>query len=77
MRFTRKGDILYVFYLKRPAGRSLRVPGVQAAEGTRIGLLGSTARCSLEQQGPDLMVEVNGAIPESCVPGIRLIPAPG
>ena len=77
VRFTRKGDILYVFYLKRPAGRSLRVPGVQAAVGTRIGLLGSTARCSLEQQGPDLMVEVEGAIPESCVPGIRLIPVPG
>ncbi len=76
VRFTRQGDSLYVYYLKRPAGTALRVPGVRAAAGTKVVLLGSSAKASYQQKGPDLVVQISGAIPVSHALGIRLTPLP-
>ncbi len=76
VRFTRKDDAVYVFYLKRPAGNELIVPAVYAKEGSQISVLGSQARTSYQQQGTDLKVKVEGEVPANYAMGLKISPAP-
>jgi alpha-L-fucosidase len=76
VRFTRKADTVYVFYLKRPQGQTLTIPFVYAKEGTSISVLGSDAKATFSQQGPDLMVSLSGHIPETPALGLKITPQP-
>ena len=76
VRFTRKGDAVYAFYLKRPAGNQLTIPAVYAREGSRISVLGSSAQASYQQQGTDLKVKLEGELPSAYALGLKITPAP-
>ena len=62
VRFTKKGDSVYAFFLNRPAGNRLTLPGIQSVEGTRIAVLGSNLKTSFQQQGTDVVVDVAGKL---------------
>jgi alpha-L-fucosidase len=76
VRFTRKADAVYVFYLKRPAGNELTIPAVYLKEGSRLTILGSPASLSHQQQGTDVKVKLEGAAPTEYALGLRITPAP-
>lgn len=75
VRFTRKDDSIYVFFLKRPNGDTLTVPKVYAREGTKISVLGSSEQAPFAQQGPDLRVTV-GNLPRTLAVGLKITPVP-
>jgi alpha-L-fucosidase len=76
VRYTRKEESLYVFFLGRPQGSSLRVPSVRAAAGAKVAVLGSTAPCSISQRDNELMIESKGDLPQSETVVARITPAP-
>ncbi len=76
VRFTRKADAVYVFYLKRPPGPTLTIPSVFAKDGTAISVLGSDAKATFSQRGPDLLVSLTGAVAETAALGVKITPAP-
>jgi alpha-L-fucosidase len=76
IRFTRKADAVYAFYLKWPRGQTLTIPSVYAKEGTSISVLGSDAKATFSQRGPDLMVTITGNIPETAALGLKITPPP-
>ncbi|HVT95846.1 MAG TPA: alpha-L-fucosidase [Bryobacteraceae bacterium] len=76
LRFTRKDDSVYAFFLKRPPDGSLTIPAVYAREETRISALGSAAKIAWAQHGPGLKLTVEGALPETEALCLKLTPAP-
>jgi alpha-L-fucosidase len=76
LRFTRKEDSLYVFFLGRPNGDTLRVPSVRATDGSKVRLLGSTAPCFISQKDNDLMIESTGEVLQRDAVVARITPAP-
>ncbi|MDQ2839509.1 MAG: alpha-L-fucosidase [Acidobacteriota bacterium] len=76
VRFTKKGDALYVFFLNRPAGNVLAVPGVKAADATRVEILGGPAETHVRQAGQSLAIHVKGGLPESYALGVKITPLP-
>jgi len=75
VRFTHKGDSLYAFYLERPEGPQVTVPGVIAAEGTSVRVLGAGTETKWAQQGGDVVVET-GRAPGPYAMGLRITPVP-
>lgn len=76
IRFTRKGDSLYAFFLKKPAGNSLTVPGVHVKPGSSVAVLGSPQlKTTHSQEGANLKVKVEGTLPESYALGLKMTPA--
>ncbi len=76
LRFTKKGDSVYAFFLHRPQGNTLTIPAVYAREGTQISILGSNAKATYQQQGTDVKLKVDGSLPETYALGIKLTPTP-
>jgi alpha-L-fucosidase len=76
VRFTRKGESLYAFFLDRPAGQSVTVPGVQAGENTKVQVLGASAPSAWKQNGRDLAVDIAQVKPGPYALGLKLTPAP-
>jgi alpha-L-fucosidase len=76
VRFTRKGESLYAFFLNRPQGQSATVPGVQAAENTKVQVLGASATSAWKQNGRDLAVDIAQAAPSPYALGLKVTPAP-
>jgi alpha-L-fucosidase len=76
VRFTRKGDSLYVFFLERPQGPRISIPGATAANGMQARVLGTAADSSWEQKGSDIVVDIASILPGPYALGVRLTPAP-
>ena len=75
VRFTTKGDSLYVFFLQRPSG-ALTVPSVRAKDGSKIEILGAPGTNSISQQGNSLRIEPGGALPDSLALTAKITPIP-
>jgi alpha-L-fucosidase len=74
MRFTRKGDSLYVYVLEPALGSALVVPEVTAPAGMRAQVLGRSEALEWKQKGPDLNFATPGGLPPQFA--VRLTPAP-
>lgn len=75
VRYTRKGNSLYVFLLSRPQGSTVTIPGMRAADGTRIAALGGSGEVKWKQSGSDLSLEIGRPAGEYAL-GLKLTPAP-
>ena len=76
VRFTRKDESLYAYFLDRPNGPSVTVPGVQAAENTKVHVLGTSTPSAWKQNGRDLTIDISQAAPGAYALGLKLTPAP-
>jgi alpha-L-fucosidase len=76
VRFTRKGDSVYAYLLERPASNSFVIPGVLAAEGSRVRILGSDIDSEWTQKGRDLEVTARSIPSGAYALGVRITPEP-
>ena len=77
VRFTRKGNSLYVYVQTKPGSTSVSIPGVASANGTKVRLLGADADSEFKQQGQQLIVSTNrGAGLKGFATGLRITPLP-
>ena len=74
-RFTSKDDSLYAFLRDRPASQTLSVPGLIAAPGTRVRVLGQNVDSKWRQEGNSILIDASGANDKFTV-GVRLTPQP-
>jgi len=75
IRFTRKGESLYVFLQKRPSGGPVTLPGLQGPSGMKVRLLGG-GEVAWKQAGADIVLESAAGVGGQSALGIRLTPAP-
>jgi alpha-L-fucosidase len=75
VRFTRKGNALYAFLLARPATPSFTVPGVTAAPGMKVRLLGG-GDLAWKQSASGVIVDAPSALPGEHAWALRMTPAP-
>jgi len=75
VRYTRKGNSLYVFLLSRPQGSTVTIPRLHAADGTRVTALGGSDEIKWKQNGNDLSLEIGRPAGEYAL-GLKLTPAP-
>jgi alpha-L-fucosidase len=76
VRFTQKGNDLYAFFLDRPQGAQVTVPGVTAANGTSVRVLGAGADAKWKQKGSGVVIDLAPFKPGPLALGIRFKPAP-
>jgi alpha-L-fucosidase len=77
VRFTHKGDSLYVYVQTKPGATSLTIPGIAAANGTKIRVLGAVSDSEFKQQGQGVSVSLkNGAGLSGYATGLRITPVP-
>jgi len=74
IRFTRKQESLYAFFLDRPKNSELVLPGVMARDGMRAKILGRNGSVHWKQRGRDLALVAEGELPVQFA--VRLTPAP-
>ena len=75
VRFTQKGNAVYAFSEKRPSD-SLILPGVIAAEGTQVRILGSDSNSEWQQRGQDLAVSIKAPLQGDFAVGVKITPEP-
>ncbi len=75
VRFTKKGNALYAFLLSRPATAKLTVPGLTAAPGMKVRLLGG-GDLKWTQSGSDVIVDAPSRLPGEHALALRMTPAP-
>jgi alpha-L-fucosidase len=76
VRFTLKAGSVYAYLLQRPTSTSFVIPGVLAAENSRVRILGAGADCEWKQKGRDLEVSSRSLPPGSYAVGVRITPEP-
>ena len=77
VRFTTKGNSLYVFVQTKPGSSSISIPGIAAASGTKVRVLGTAADSEFKQQGQELVVSTKlGSGLSGYATGLRITPAP-
>jgi alpha-L-fucosidase len=78
VRFTQKAGALYAFFLKGGTGKTLLLPGVKAAAGSKAQILGSRAELAVSggQDGTMLTYKESSTIPESLALTVKITPAP-
>jgi len=76
VRFTHKGNSLYVAFLNRPEGNTLTVPVVRSAAGTTARILGTSSKIAISQREKDLVLNAQGELPKSYAHVAKLTPAP-
>ena len=74
IRFTRKDDSAYAFLLDRPKSNQFAIPGVLAADGMRVQILGQTGESEWKQGGHDLVITSRAELPAQFA--VKLKPAP-
>ncbi|MFN7920837.1 MAG: alpha-L-fucosidase [Bryobacteraceae bacterium] len=75
VRFTRRGSAVYAFVEKLGTG-TVTIPGVIAAEGSKVRMLGSAADSQWQQRGRDLAVSVPAAVNPEFAAAFRITPEP-
>jgi alpha-L-fucosidase len=76
VRFTKKGDSLYVVFLSRPESNNLTIPEVRTATGTAVQILGATSKASISQRDKDALIQTEGTLPKSYALVAKITPAP-
>lgn len=76
LRFTRKGDSLYVFLFGRPQNSSVVIPLVTAAGATKVRLLGTERDLPWSQKGADLAITLPSRYPDQHVYALKITSAP-
>ena len=76
VRFTHKANNVYAYLLERPTGASFIIPGVLAAENTRVRILGADADSEWKQKGRDLEVTARLVPSGAYALGVRITPEP-
>ncbi len=76
VRFTRKGDALYVFAPGGLSGRAVTLPGIRTADGTKVRVLGDSADSPSKQDGDNFIVDLARTEPGPYPLGIRITPLP-
>ena len=77
VRFTQKNDGVYVFVQPKAGADSVSIPGIQAAPGTKIRVLGNGHESEFKQQGPELVVSTRQAgASQGFAIGLRVSPPP-
>jgi len=76
IRFTRKSEALYAFFLEPQQGPRLTIPGVTAPGGMQAQVLGTGLERTWEQKGSDLVVDIANVLPSPYAVGLKLAPAP-
>ncbi len=77
VRFTSKGNSLYAYVLPKPGSDSLTIPGMAAAKGTKIRVLGTDHDSEFRQSGKDLTVSTKRSRGlDGYATGLRITPAP-
>jgi alpha-L-fucosidase len=76
VRFTRKGEAVYAFFLERPGGRQAVIPGIAGQPNTRVQVLGARRESRWEQKGAGLVIDIAGAPPGPYALGLKITPAP-
>ncbi len=75
VRFTRRADSLYVFFLKRPEGKSLLVPDLHARDAA-VEILGASSKPTARQSDQGLLIEPSAALSLSYATVAKITPAP-
>ena len=76
-RFTRKADAVYAFVQKRPASGELIIPGVIAADNSKVRVLGTDGDSPYQQRGRDLAVSLKPApATNDFAVAVRITPEP-
>lgn len=76
VRFTRKGNSLYVFVQPNPGAASISVPGISAAPSSKIRMLGASTPSEFKQQGSVLQISVKNGPLNGFATGMRITPVP-
>jgi alpha-L-fucosidase len=74
IRFTRKSDSAYAFFLDRPKQPDFTLPGILATEGMKVTVLGNSQPVEWKQLGTDLAVRSPHELPAQFA--LKLTPAP-
>ena len=75
-RFTQKAGALYAYLLNSPAGAAIALPGIAAADGTSVRILGADADATWKQDGGSLVVNIGNVARSPYAMGIRIAPMP-
>jgi alpha-L-fucosidase len=75
VRFTRKGDSLYVFLFGKPQNASVVIPSVSTGDGTKIRLLGTEGDLQWSQKGGDLAITLPSRYADQHVYGLKITSA--
>lgn len=65
VRFTKKGNTLYLFLLDEPAGNSVTIKDFKIDAGKKVTLLDGNAAVSYKNDGADLKIELPGNFQKS------------
>lgn len=74
--FTKKGGSLYIFFLNRPEGDTLRIPGVRAKDGTQVQVLGLQSVSSYKQRDNEVLVKLGEQPHDRGALTVRMTPEP-
>jgi alpha-L-fucosidase len=76
IRFTHKNNSVYAFFLSRPPGNSLTIPGIRTSGNTQAEILGVAGTPSLKDKNGALSIESRNALPAGTAVTVKLTPAP-
>jgi alpha-L-fucosidase len=76
IRFTRKNNSFYAFFLNRSAGNTLAIPGIRAASNTQAQILGVAGNPSLTDRNGSLVIASRNALPNGAALTVKLTPPP-
>ena len=76
VRYTQKAGALYAYLLSPPMGEQVALPGITAAEGTAVRVLGAAADSAWKQDDASLVVNVGRIERAPHAMGIRITPIP-
>ena len=77
VRFTQKGDVIYVILLDEPKKRSVMISGLKAKRNTTLSLLGNPSRLDWESQEMGILVTLPESMKQSPPTLSRFRPSPG
>jgi alpha-L-fucosidase len=76
VRFTKKGDAVYVILLDKPKSAQVTIQSLLASDKMTVALLGSSGALQWSQQGRDLAVTLPSALPGDHAWALKMTPAP-
>jgi alpha-L-fucosidase len=75
VRFTRRDNSLYAFFLNRPAGKPLTIPGLHVANAS-VEILGASSKPAFHQGSEDFVIEPSGPLASKYAVAAKITPAP-
>ena len=76
VRFTQKGDVIYVILLDEPKKRSVMISGLKAKRNTTLSLLGNPSRLDWESQEMGILVTLPESMKQSAAYTLKISPQP-